>query len=234
MDILKCHYVKPDCDEEVRLKQETPYKDPSWEYHAFYDREDIEKKPQIPQSYWQEHLIEGSSDERESRKIARRHKLLSHELFPNAEYSIWLDGTMKLITSPEDLLKSLGDNDIALFKHKERSCIFEEAEAVINSKKDNPEIVKAQMEFYREQGFPERQGLAATGVLIRRHTPKVKEFNELWWSLVDKFSVRDQLSFQYCLWKLKMDCSYIQGDCARRAHATKIVIHNVHTYQKDR
>src|SRR5438270_10698084 len=71
---------------------------------------------------------------------AKRPKILPHEYFPDAEYSIWIDGSISIkavVLVGKFVLECLQKNDLALFRHRRRSCIYEEAEACINSNKDN-------------------------------------------------------------------------------------------------
>ena len=37
---------------------------------------------------------------------------------------------------------------------------------------------------------------------------KVGNFDDLWWKCIDKYSKRDQLSFDYVIWKLGMTYEY--------------------------
>jgi hypothetical protein len=61
-------------------------------------------------------------------------------------------------------------------------------------------VVNAQMARYRAAGYLAHHGLYENGVLMRRNTPALKEFEELWWREYSNGSVRDQLSMMYCAW----------------------------------
>jgi hypothetical protein len=43
-----------------------------------------------------------------------------------------------------------------------------------------------------------------SGILYRDNTPEIAEFNELRWEQIKTYCTRDQLSFQYCIWKLEL------------------------------
>lgn len=133
---------------------------------------------------------------RDQRLNARIYKILSHQ-FVTADVSIWIDGNITLLVSPEELV-SLMPGDTCAFHHWERDCVYEEARVCIRSRLDKATTIRRQMETYRNAGFPEHAGLAATGVLIRRHTPDVCRMNERWWTEICTHSVRDQLSFPVC------------------------------------
>ena len=127
---------------------------------------------------------------------AKEYKILSHK-FIDSEISVWLDGNIELLV-PEELLIEhfLGDADIGLWKHPYRDCLYEEAEKT----KDIPKV-EEQAKYYKSQGFPKNAGLYECGTLVRRNTPRVNEFNEMWWEEIKKWSVRDQISFPYVLSK---------------------------------
>lgn len=130
---------------------------------------------------------------RDPRLNAKIYKVLSHQ-FVDSEYSIWLDGNMKLLVPPEELVDMMGDSDCAVFRHPERNNIYDEAAVIIERHKDGAIIVAEQMETYRRAGFSE-MNLGMCGLIVRRHTRRVAECNERWWSEICRYSVRDQLSF---------------------------------------
>lgn len=123
--------------------------------------------------------------------------------FDRYEYSIWMDGNTSLKVDPEYLIeKYLKNDDIAVLRHPERDCIYQEARTCQSLKLDLPEAIASQMIRYIEDGYPKENGLSCTTYILRRHTKKIKEFNEKWWAEICKGSRRDQLSFDYALWKV--------------------------------
>lgn len=132
---------------------------------------------------------------------ARWAKTHSHILFPDDEITIWIDGSVRLRVDIGEIAKELlGDADVAMFRHSVRRCIYQEANACIEFKKDCPEIIEKQMASYRKIGFPENYGLVASGIVIRRNCEEVAEMNEMWWGEIGSWSKRDQLSFDFCRW----------------------------------
>jgi len=130
---------------------------------------------------------------RDPRLNAKIYKVLSHK-FVDSEYSVWIDGNMRLLVSPEKLVEMMGDSDCALFRHPERDNIYDEANVIIERQKDNALIVDEQMKTYRRSGFTKRD-LGMCGLMVRRNTEEVTRRNERWWSEICRYSVRDQLSF---------------------------------------
>jgi len=124
-----------------------------------------------------------------------------------AEYSMWIDGSITLDngTDFQGLVdEHLKDVDIAVMKHPHRECVYQEAEACIRRNKDDPHVIEQQVERYMNDGHPTNYLLSETGILIRRHTHNVKRFCSFWWDEVTRGSRRDQISFPYVAWKLKI------------------------------
>jgi hypothetical protein len=102
------------------------------------------------------------------------------------------------------------DKSLAISKHPVRDCIYDEANKVKILKKDNMFTIDRQMKKYQENGFPRNFGLIRTGLIIRRHDDKkLARHCRLWLKEIINYSQRDQLSFNYILWKYKLaDPSY--------------------------
>lgn len=133
------------------------------------------------------------------RRNSRAQKILSHQ-FIDTEYSIYIDGNIKLLHTPQELIeKHLKDYDLAVFKHPSRDCIYDESIQCAVSAKDDPEVIIEQVKLYEDRGFAKHKGLAECGIILRRNTPKVQEFNNAWWSEFCRHSSRDQISFMYAV-----------------------------------
>jgi len=147
------------------------------------------------------------------RRCARAYKTLAHEVFPSAAYSLWLDGNV--VFHGESLAplidRFLRDCDVALFGHQESDCTYHHAERLVALGVETPEVVSRQVERYRQEGLPAHAGMVATGAILRRHTAAVRRFNERWYDEVQGGSVRDQLSFNYCAWRLGLRYSVFPG-----------------------
>lgn len=156
------------------------------------------------------------SDPRRSSRYCKMHP---HTLFESAKYSLWLDGSIELLENPLRLIdKYLADKDFAVFKHRLRDCLFDELKACIKLKKDDESLMRRQVQRYRDHGYPEKAGMVETGVLLRRHTKRVAEFNEAWWKEIDGFSRRDQLSFNYLSRELGLTYNHFEGNMDKNSH----------------
>jgi hypothetical protein len=148
------------------------------------------------------------------RRTARWHKINSHLLPDMDELSVWVDGSQKIkpIAFRSELVEPLlGRYSLAAFKHPDRICAYQELQACIRLKKDNPELMEQQLEVYRQEGFPPYHGLVETSCVFRRNCPEVAAFNALWWEQLSRYSFRDQLSFNYVAWRLNQPYGIIPG-----------------------
>ena len=148
-----------------------------------------------------------------NRKTSRYPKINSHIMFPDYDYTIYIDSNMFINKHPLFFIDNfLRDNtDIALHANPYRSCLYEEAKEIRDVLKyEKPEIVDAEVEYIRKEGYPENNGLGACHLLVRRNTPDIKRLNEVWWSMVENYSYRDQLSFNYSCWKTENTYSVIE------------------------
>jgi len=127
------------------------------------------------------------------------------------EFTLYHDGNVELLVPPEQFLDFLGDCDIAAFRHPQRECVYDEAAKCIECLADEPSVIQTQVDKYRSEGYPESRGLFVGGVLVRRDTPQIRELSELWWQELQQHSCRDQLSLNYALWKLGIECATIPG-----------------------
>lgn len=165
---------------------------------------------------WQT-IQQGSEDD--PRRTARKLKVLAHKTFPEAEYSLWVDGCLTPITPVWQLIdRFLSHHDICVFEHAQRSCVYKELEACIRLHKDDPAVMRKQVAAYRREGYPHDNGLAETTAVLRRHNAATEEFNEAWWAEVLCGSVRDQLSFNHVCWKLGMQYTTFEGTRVKSPH----------------
>lgn len=152
-------------------------------------------------------------------KSAREYKILPHKYLSQYNTSIWIDGNFIVISDLRPLTEYSKDADLVAMDHDDpalfdrRDCVYEELKALIKYRKADPDTMRSQVTGYREEGYPEHNGLSVTGMLIRRHNDeRVIEFMEDWWKEVSTKSIRDQLSLNYVEWKGGYDIYTIPGD----------------------
>ena len=149
----------------------------------------------------------------DNNRNAKIHKVLTHQYLGDYECSIWMDANIYLRVTPEELVrKYLKKKDIAVFRHFEgRDCIYGEADICVRKSLDNIETIHKQIARYREDNYPEHNGLFECTVILRRHTKQIEELNNYWWSEISKHSKRDQISFNYVLSKLNIKPEIMRG-----------------------
>lgn len=140
-------------------------------------------------------------------KQQRGVKILAHRYLSDYDISIWVDGAVIVKGDINEYIKTLDFNTYSVFipEHPTRKCIYAEKEACVKIKKikgDEVLLADKQMKRYKDEGFPTSYGLVQTNIMIRKHNdPYSKELMEKWWSELKDYSHRDQLSFNYALWK---------------------------------
>ncbi|KAL9263778.1 putative hexosyltransferase MUCI70 [Drosera capensis] len=167
------------------------------------------------------------SDPRRSGKVP---KLLLHRLFPNARYSIWMDGKLELVVDPYQILERFlwrRNTSFAISKHYRRFSVFVEAEANKAAGKYDNASIDFQIDFYRKEGLtpyssaklPIQSDVPEGCVIIREHIPISNLFTCLWFNEVDRFTSRDQLSFSTVRDKIRSKVDWTVDmflDCERR------------------
>lgn len=149
----------------------------------------------------------------EPRRNGKVPKLLTHRLFPEAEYSIWIDGKMELLIDPLLILERYlwrEGHKFAIARHKHHQSIYEEADANKRRKRYARPLIDKQMQIYHYEGMepwsakklPLVSDVPEGAIIIREHTPLTNLFSCLWFNEVNRFTPRDQLSFGYVVYRL--------------------------------
>lgn len=192
-----------------------------WQYICFTDNTNIKS------NVWEICPIPKDLNKFTNVKKQRLIKICPNKYLPQYDECIWVDGN---ITIQCDLNKFVRDNcngDFCVPKHPQRNCIYEECDAVESYKKDTHEHIEIIRRKLKNEGFPKNLGLAETGLLYRRNTEVVNNINNEWGlQMINNQTHRDQLTFNYVLWKLKQDIFYLPSDIVRSGKLFKINIHN--------
>lgn len=132
-------------------------------------------------------------------KLERKIKIVPHLFKQLKDYDIWawMDAGIKPNTNLDELV--LGE--FTILRHPSHNCTYQEANACLSARKDHKEVIESLIKRYKGEGFPTQNGMVATGFHVKKNTPLVREFCDQWWIEVLGGSRRDQLSFNYVLWK---------------------------------
>lgn len=156
---------------------------PGWEYHYLTDQD-------FKSNIWEVTNI-GKGDVRTSRRL----KIVSP--YRHADIYIWIDSSIQINCNLDDFINQYCNQDFNLLRHPHRDCIYEEARACIKRYKDSPNVINSQISSYLKLKYPPHNGMVATGLIVRKKNPKIDSFCEKWYKEVEKYSKRDQLSFNF-------------------------------------
>lgn len=179
------------------------------DYHAFVDNI-------TDDSVWTQHKnIDFTIDSKfKGRRNAKIYKILPNLFLPDYDYYFWADSTHEVIMNPHEVVEQIiGGSDIALFKHPQRNCVYDEANELINLNYDHVNLINEQKKFYELENYPYNNGLYELPCSIRKNTEIINTMNLMWWEIICKYSSRDQISLPYVLHKLKIK-PFILNGCA--------------------
>lgn len=140
-------------------------------------------------------------------------------LYTDAEASIWLDASFRILANHfvKDAINYA--NPIAQFKHPGTTCAYSEAAGCRNLPKYESPSIDEQVKRYLAAGFPSEWGFWACSHIARIHTPAVRRFgeqwlqeSEYWFSQADGNAVNDQISEPFMLYQTNLRPNEFPGD----------------------
>jgi len=196
---------------------EPEFRPEGWNFVCFTDNQNLTSET------WDVRVVD--APHQDPTRSARMYKVLPHHFVNEYETSIWVDGNIVVRGDVNDLVETyLRESNIAIFDHEytkwdSRDCLYEEAEMLIDltesgrRHKDDPGVMRAQIERYRAEGYPEHNGLISSMELVRRHNEEeVVDLMEGWWEEISNGSKRDQLSFNFVAWKQGTQLCWLPWD----------------------
>lgn len=172
-----------------------------WDYICFTNNEKLLKEKH---KFWT--IMPINTDVNlDNQKLSRLPKILAHKFLPNYKFSIYIDANIDIISDnlynkAEKFINN--GTKLAITKHFERDCLYEERDVCVEKGKDTEENTSRQIEIFEKEGFPHHYGLKENNIIFREHNnPQIIKVMEDWWYWVSNYSKRDQLSLMYVLWK---------------------------------
>lgn len=164
-------------------------------------------------SSWKKYDTSSITDfeELDNYKKSKYCKMFPDILFPEYDYSIWVDGNVQITADMYPFVDRMGDAKMATFNNPLHNCIY--TEAIFNVCQNNAKIDELfkQIEKYRSDGFPPKYGMRECTIIARLHSdPECKELMVSWWEQVNTYTMRDQISLPYVLWKHGKSIEYIK------------------------
>lgn len=151
-----------------------------------------------------------------SRRKAKLYKIIPDMFDCGSEYYIWMDAYFELKMSPQEIITKSGfadsDSPVALFKHSQRDCVYEEMDVLKNIKYDHAPALDMQKIFYESSlKHPENGGLYECTCMIFDNSIKSKLFRLEWLSHINRFSSRDQVSLPVILRQMNITPHILEG-----------------------
>lgn len=174
---------------------------PGWKYICFTDQplvSDVWEIVQCP--------IWGGGP----RRTSKLYKVMFHK-FIDDEVSLYMDASFVINCNLDEWMKRF-KAPFTLMKHPRRRCVYQEALTCIKNQRDRPEAIQAHIQKYRRMRLPKNNGMAATGIMMRRRCEQTIKFAELWMDELMKGCKRDQISWAYAHWKFPGLCHFTDYD----------------------
>lgn len=181
---------------------------PGWDYICVSDKgvcSDI-WRPVVPDAS----LMDIDDPKRKSSFVK-----IAHHLFVREPYDtvMTIDASIRIQCNLDDFLSEFYPVgcDILIARHPYMQCLYQEADAVLHYRLDDPDVIKQQVARYRSAGFPALQGLYSCGLIVKSNVSKpLRRMCDIWWKEYMAGSRRDQLSFTYAKWLLSRSESDFQ------------------------
>ena len=184
-------------------------------------------------SLWKPIQIDESKFEIENMTAAEKNrffKMHPHLLFPEYDYSIYVDGNIKIIADPTAFVNRIGKWGIAMHSHSRRECVYDEITACDIYRREPKESLERQKKLLHDEGLPKKYGMCECNIIARRHNDeKVITMMEQWWTYYRQYAKRDQLSWPLVLYKNGIKTSEITtlGSNVGRNYSVRIVRHEL-------
>lgn len=136
---------------------------------------------------------------------AKRPKMMPFD-FVSEDVAVWLDGSFLIHDRGwrDFCVQSIEGHDLVAWSHPDtRTCLYEEAAFCQWWPRYQPYPIPQQVEAYRAEGMPEGFGLWACGGLVWRNNEDAKRFGATWLEHQRVWTIQDQISFPYLVWKMK-------------------------------
>lgn len=186
---------------------EQSYYEPDWDYICFTDQEKLLKQKSL--GNWQIKPLQYTADN--SQLTGRWHKIHPHVFLPTYEKCLYIDGNINVL-SPYlfELATQKQDFILGQFIHPVRDCIYDEILACLAGQKETKTKLENVKNLLLQNHFPPHFGLSETGILLRKHMhPLCIEIMDAWWYMLENYSVRDQISLMYILWKKNLQPEWL-------------------------
>ena len=178
--------------------REPEYVSPFCDYFIFTDRN-------VPEnSTWKkvDYSFVEEMNGMDAYHLSKYVKIFPDKFFKDYDYSIWVDGTTTIVADLFPFIDRLNGKPIGMFDNPVHDCIYTEANFLLYYNRVPEEQIKKQINSYRSEGYPEHNGMFECTIIARKHNDsECISIMSDWWNQIVTFTMRDQISFPYVLWK---------------------------------
>ena len=132
-------------------------------------------------------------------KLASR-KMKITDVLHGYTVSVYHDANIQVKCNLNELVERYHKTDLTVMKHPTRKTWQEEAEACVSFglvEQEKIDLLQKYIDLFLIPSSEPITPLAACGVIIRSNSTRVIVFQAAWFRLVDRFSTRDQLTFNF-------------------------------------
>jgi len=192
------------------------------DFFCFYD---VMPQKEVRSAWRMLKAIHHPPIKRNGKLVAKWYKMQSHKIrkLSSYQYILWVDGSVQIKhrNFVRDMVHTTS-NSICVFRHPWRNCLYAEYEKVKASSECRVnDVLLNQIKAYAGIRYPAKNGLYCCTVLGRYRTERADRVMDAWWEEINKYSMRDQISFPYVLWKNRVHPDIFPGDIYKNRYIEK-------------
>lgn len=121
-------------------------------------------------------------------------KMHPDEYFSRYKYSIYVDGSISIISDMTPLIYEISKVGIAVHRHSQRECVYDELIVTELFHKITSGEKKNYEKYLEKINMPKKYGLCECGVIAREHEKdECKRIMAMWWEMFKNHIKRDQI-----------------------------------------
>ena len=189
--------------------QEPEFYGESIEYYIITDQELSEDSRWKKYDYFKwESRLQGMSNIQKNRFF----KMNAHLVFADYKYSVYVDGNVRIKDNPWKLVNRIGTSGVAVYRHKKRFCVYDEALFYEINRNIKDVKIHAFIKKLKKEKMPKGYGLLQCSIIYRDHENSIcRKVMEQWWNCFCNSCDRDQLSLPYILYKNSLSTMEFDG-----------------------
>jgi hypothetical protein len=137
-------------------------------------------------------------------RLAAKHAKMTPWNYTDCDAALWVDASIEITSAHLRgfVEQHLERSPLVVWTHPEgRMDIRQEGPVCWDWPKYADQPMREQIDAYVADGYPERWGLFACGVLAWRFTPEARALGEAWLKEQYAWTIQDQISLPYLLWR---------------------------------